>query len=119
MRTAAEYREPPPHVRQGAAWSSGTSAVKGGQPGAASPRASLPIAVPVGGTVSVSAGTCTVVLAQVLNVRFWEAAEQLAGSSATRSWAVPVGCKQPTGAATATTRPGGTVRLRVVQPQPG
>ena len=55
-----------------------------------------------------------VLLAQILNVRFWqsldvrffEAAEQHAEASATRPWAKPVGCKQPTGTATALTRRG-------------
>ena len=44
------------------------------------------------------------VLAQFLNVRFFEAAEQHAGPSATKSWAKPTGCKQPVGTATAITR---------------
>ena len=43
---------------------------------------------------------------QSLNVRFFEAAEQHAEAGATRPWAKPVGCKQPTGTATALTRRG-------------
>ena len=51
-------------------------------------------------------------LAQFLNIRFWQfldvrffkAAEQHAGPSATKSRAKPTGCKQPVGTATAITR---------------
>ena len=57
------------------------------------------------------------VLAQVLNVRFWqisnvrffEAADQHAGPSATTSLAKPVGCRQPTGSAPTIMRLGGAV----------
>ena len=60
------------------------------------------------GALARRTGSCCLgqVLAQVLNVRFFEAAEQHAEASATRPWAKPVGCKQPTGTATALTRRG-------------
>ena len=40
-------------------------------------------------------------LAQTLDVRFFEVAEQLAGPRATRAGAKPTGCKQPVGSVTA------------------
>lgn len=57
-------------------------------------------------------------LAQSLSVRFFEAAEQHHGPSASRFGTKPTGCKQPVGTATATMRLRRVGRVRVVRPTP-